>query len=279
MSQIETKSGQSKASLVTRYVNTIIQKLIDFAPVEERTLPPRRKKYAYLCVLGYNDGVSPLLGPNFVPVDIPTLADKSLGDVPSVREIRDRSGNVVRHLTEYLPVWITPKAEGNTDMAQAFEEAEKVVRNWLASPPEFISTEMGMQNPRKDCFPPVVINITDAKHNGNNDPDKAVERIRRLSTDNGNVLVCNCHFTHEDNEPCIFPSNIQEVRDRCHSQLAERMFEMSSVIPEVLRRQAEHFMRNPVPHGARCFVYNANPEILVKFLRWTTLGNAGVRIR
>jgi hypothetical protein len=56
-------------------------------------------------------------------------------------------------------------------------------------------------------------------------------------------------------------------------EVAKRMFEMSSVIPEELLKQAQRYMQKPINPGARCFVFNASPEILLKFLRWTTLGN------
>lgn len=280
MSQLIINSDQTKASLVTRHVNMIIQKMIDIAPVETEPTSgiENRKKYAYLSVIGYNDIVSSLLAPNYTPVDVPSLWNHSLGDVAEVRVILDGNGRVERQVTDYKPIWIKPTAAGNTDMAQAFEAAEKVVQGWLNSPPELISREMGKQAPRDESFPPIVINITDAKDNGANNPQNIVERIQRLGTKKGNVLVCNCHFTNEEYSPCVFPSSIEEVRRRCKEDVAESMFKMSSPIPEKLREEAERYMQNPIEPGARCFVFNANPEILLRFIRWTTLGNVG-RVR
>ena len=274
MRQIELKSNKSKADIATHYVNTIIQQMIDLAQTE---FDPKsgnhiRKNYAYLSVLGYNDTVTPLLG-QVDPIDIPTLEGKYLGTYPNVREIRDRTGKVERTVTGYHPFWIQPMAERKTDMAKAFEETEKIVYKWIHSKPDFISDEMGYQNPHFDSFPPVVIHITDAKHNGPNDPFEVVKRIQQLKTNNGNVLVCNCHFTHEGNEPCNFPSSKQEVQLHCHSTLAERMFDMSSIIPDALREKAEYIMKSPIQSDARCFVFNANPQILIRFLKWSTLGN------
>lgn len=271
MSEIEEESGQSKASLATRHVNTIIQRMIDFAGTDEYT--GKRKKYSYLSVLGYNDQVYPLLAHSLNPVDIPWLDENPLGEVSITREAQLPDGTVMRRITEKMRFWIEPRAEGNTEMAAAFKEAEIVVRNWLNSPPEFISNQLGRQRPRSQCFPPVVINITDAQHNGDGNPPDAANRIRQLQTDNGHVLICNCHFTHKKSQPCIFPKNIKDVHHLANSDLAQPMFEMSSIIPEELRRRAELIMRIPIEPGARCFVYNADPDILVKFLRWTTLGN------
>jgi hypothetical protein len=121
-----------------------------------------------------------------------------------------------------------------------------------------------------------VINITDAKNNGNRNPQKIVERIQQLRTDVGNVLICNCHFSNEPNIPCTFPESLADVRKYCKVkddlEAAERMFEMSSVIPEELLKQAQRYMQKPINPGARCFVFHASPEILLRFLRWTTLG-------
>ncbi len=286
MSQLITDNNQSKASLVTSHVNTIIQRLIDLAPFDHNPLGGNetRKKYAYLSVIGYNDIVSSLLSPNYMPVDIPSLYGRELGELSITRKILDGNGIVKEIIHDKQTIWIKPNAEGNTDMAQVFEVAERVVQGWLTSPPELISKEMGYQAERSQCFPPIVINITDAKNNGNRNPQKIVERIQQLSTNIGNVLVCNCHFTNESNVPCTFPESLAEVRKSCQIkedlEVAERMFEMSSVIPEELLKQAQRYMQKPIKSGARCFVFNASPEILLKFLRWTTLGNlkAGARI-
>ena len=285
MSQLITHNNQTKASLVTSYVNAIIQRLIELAEVEFKPGGNvTRKKYAYLSVIGYNDIVSSLLGPNYMPIDIPSLLGRELGELPITRKILDGNGNVKETVHSNQIIWIKPNAEGNTDMAQAFEVAERVVQGWLTSPPELISEEMGYQAERSQCFPPIVINITDAKNNGNRNPQKIVERIQQLDTDIGNVLVCNCHFTNEPNVPCTFPESLEEVRKYCQVkedlEVAKRMFEMSSVIPEELLKEAQRYMQKPINSGARGFVFNASPEILLKFLRWTTLGNlkAGARI-
>ncbi|HLQ30351.1 MAG TPA: hypothetical protein VK140_14050 [Ktedonobacteraceae bacterium] len=73
----------------------------------------------------------------------------------------------------------------------------------------------------------------------------------------------------------IFPSNIHEVA-HLDPPFASQMFEMSSVIPEPLRKKAteEFGLGRDVPQGARSFVYNADTNVLVKFLHWGTIGAA-----
>lgn len=274
MTEKESKSGQTKAEIVTTYVNSILRKMIEYAPIDEFT--GRRKNYVYVCVLGYNDDVYPLLASDTTPVSLPDLDDNAKGFVTVDRVFYDQRNRPVKRVKEKVKVWIEPKAEGNTDMTYAFEEAEKVIKAWLYSTPEYISQDLGMQQPRSKSFPPVLINITDAKHNGEREPDEVVDRIRAMSTEQGNVLIYNCHFTHESGQDFIFfPSNIDEVRRISKSNQAQKMFYMSSIIPDALLDKARHDMQMPIEPGARCFVYNSNPDILLKFLKWTTFARLG----
>lgn len=271
MTEKDVTTGETKSRIVTTHVNTIIQKMIEFAQVEE--FSGRRKNYAYVSILGYNDNVYPLISNDLTPISLPDLDDMAQGNLPIQRKVVDKSGRAVRSSPDKIKFWIKPQEKGNTDMARAFETAETVIRNWLHSAPEFAGRDIGMQMPRSESFPPVLINITDAKNNGKDDPEEVVQRIRELHTNHGNVLIYNCHFTHEGAEPCVFPRDITEVRNKTRTRLAERMFYMSSELPERLRAKAQRTMRIPIEAGARCFVYNASPDILLKFLTWTTLGN------
>ncbi len=279
MGQKGVTNGVSKAKIVTNYVNDIIQRMIDIAQVNE--LSGRRKNYAYVSILGYNDKVYPLLSKNLKPLSLPDLDDQEKGMAPSERLIMDQSGKIIRRIQEKHRFWIEPEAKGQTDMTLAFEEAERVIQNWLSSPPEPISREQGaiMQMPRHMSFPPILINITDAKHNGRRDPDEVIERIGQMKTDHGHVLIYNCHITHESVQPCCFPPSIVELQHYTREKQAERLFYMSSEMPDILLHKGEQYMRMPITPGSRCFVYNANPDILLKFLQWTTLGKSEDRGR
>jgi uncharacterized protein YegL len=270
MEEIEASSGLRKADIVTRHVNLIIQRMIDFAPRDSHSGNPR--KYVYVCVIGYNDDAEIVLP----TTDIAALDNNVPGKFREEIEEYDEFGNFVRTLIEEHKVWITPRWSGNTDMGQAFQKAEQIITAWLNSPPEFISQELGRQSPRNECFPPVVINITDAKNNARYDPSQYAERVRALRTSDGNVLVCNCHITHRSGQSCIFPHDIAQLRllnlDQEQQELAERMFRMSSVIPATLLDTAQKIMgMDTINAGARCFVFNADPDVLIRFLRWGTL--------
>jgi hypothetical protein len=271
--------NQTKAHLVTRMVNDVIQGLIDRAGIEE-TNPGIRKKYAYLSVLGYDNTVRPLLSTVSTPVDIPTLARNPRGSVTENHEIRDKNNKLVRIAYEEKNFWVEPYDQGYlTNMKSAFEEAREIIKNWLAHPPELISPDLGYQMPRKECFPPVVINVTDGYYNDGGNPRPIINDICKMGTTNGNVLVFNCHFSTNNQQEKVFPKDISEVHSIVPQSpdepyirdYMEQMFYMSSVIPDPLIDRAQREMRKLVPSGAHGVIYNASFEVLAQFLRWGTV--------
>ena len=264
----------TKAEIATAAINLIIDEMIQAAGVDQYT--KTRKNYAYLSVIGYNDSIYPLISRtpgSFDPIDIPTLAQKSVGEIQRRRYIQGPLGASVE--IKKKPYWLTPDARGNTQMAKAFEQAKIVAQNWLAAPPEYISPQLEYQRPRKSCFPPVIINITDAMNNGDDDPVAVTNEIRlpRNGTEDGEILIFNCHFTKEKGRATIFPGNVTEVNHLDPYGFAEMMFTMSSEIPDVLRPNAQTLTRNRISPSARCYVFNADTDVLVKFLQWGTIGS------
>lgn len=272
----DTIDQYTKAEIATAAINLIIDEMKQAAGIDQYT--KTRKNYAYLSVLGYNDNVYPLISKSpgsFEPIDIPTLAQRPTGEIPRRRYIQGPMGAQVE--VKKKPFWITPDARGNTQMANAFEQAKIVVQDWLAASPEYISEKLGFQRPRRSCFPPVIINITDALNNGEDDPIEVTDEIRRPinGTEDGEVLIFNCHFTKEKGRATIFPGSAKEVNHLDPYGFAEMMFRMSSEIPEVLRSNAQTLTRNRISPDARCYVYNADTDVLVKFLQWGTIGGRG----
>lgn len=257
--------GCSKADFATTAINSLIYEMVQSAKFDVST--GKRRKYAYLSIFGYNDTVYPLLSPE--PMDIPFLGDHQRGTVPIVRDVFDSHTGAYRQVTENRAFWIEPRMQGKTQMAEAFARARDVARRWLGQTPE------AGQAARYECFPPIIINITDAQNNGSGDPVAIAEEIKREGTQQGNILIFNCHFTTQMGHSVIFPSDINEVAHH-DPPFASQMFEISSIIPEPLRRKAsaEFGLGHDIPPGARSFVYNADTNILVKFLHWGTIGAA-----
>lgn len=257
--------GCSKADFATTAINSLIYEMVQAAKFDVST--GKRRKYAYLSILGYNDSVYPLLAPE--PMDIPFLGEHQRGTIPIVREVLDSQTGTYQQVTESRAFWIEPRHQGKTQMAEAFSAARDIARRWLAEPPE------DKQAPRQECFPPLIFNITDAQDNGRVDPLPVTYEIRREGTQQGNILIFNCHFTTYMGQSHIFPSSVMQVA-HLDPPFASQMFEMSSVIPEPLRKKAsaELGLGREVQQGARGFVYNADTNVLVRFLHWGTIGAA-----
>jgi len=257
--------GCSKADFATTAINSLIYEMVQAARFDVST--GKRRKYAYLSILGYNDSVYPLLAPE--PMDIPFLGEHQRGTIPIVRDVLDSQTGTYRQVTENRAFWIEPRHQGKTQMAEAFTVARDIARRWLAEQPE------PGQAARQECFPPLIINITDAQDNGRVDPLPVTYDIRREGTQQGGTLIFNCHFTTYMGQSHIFPGNVMQVA-HLDPPFASQMFEMSSVIPEPLRQKAsaELGLGREAPPGARGFVYNADTNVLVKFLHWGTIGAA-----
>ncbi len=265
MAEEVTQYKTSKADFATTAINSLVYEMVQNARFDVST--GKRRKYAYVSILGYNDAVYPLLAPE--PTDIPFLGEHQRGALPMVREVLDSATGQYRQVTENRAFWIKPHSQGKTQMAQAFMMARDIARRWLAETPE-----QG-QAAREECFPPIIINITDAQDNGKTDPLPVTYEIRREGTRQGSTLIFNCHFTTSMGQSQIFPAHVAQVAP-FDPPFAAQMFEMSSIIPEPLRKNAslELGLGHEVAPGSRALVYNADPNVLVRFLHWGTIGAA-----
>ncbi len=144
------------------------------------------------------------------------------------------------------PVWVEPKAEGGTPMCSALYKAYEVIEQWIAQ--------------HRGSFPPVVIHITDGESQ-EGDPRPYADPLRTLATDDGDVLLLNCHISMTKADPFMFPHSNEILPD----DYAKTLFEMSSVLPDKLYQNAvaEGFQLQP---GARGMAFNARMVELIKFL-------------
>ncbi|WIG58560.1 MAG: hypothetical protein OJF49_001306 [Ktedonobacterales bacterium] len=265
----------TKADYATAAVNELIATMCDAAGVDDSN---QVKKLAYISVFGYNDSVMSVLnrpgGPPGEPLDIRYLSQHFVGTQEVQRAIFDSGANTYRTAIVTAPYWIDqPKAEGRTQMAKALQQAQFIIQRWLDTAMPLPPQEPG-QAARHECFPPVVINITDAEHNGEGDPEAVAAAIRSQGTSQGNCLIFTCHITKDRRQPLVFPSSPAELV-QLHPT-AVTMFNMSSIMPDLLREKAARITHGrQVPPGAHTFVYNANAQLLAEFLRWGTQGTVG----
>ena len=155
------------------------------------------------------------------------------------------------------PVWVDPKAEGGTPMCHMLYRAHEILHEWIGRHPH--------------SFPPIVVHITDGESQ-DGDPIPYAEALKNLATDDGNVLLLNCHLSMTAADPFMFPSGEEGLPD----ELARVLFRMSSVLPDPLYRHGlmEGF---PLQQGARGMAFNANMVCLIQFLNMGTQAAPGLR--
>jgi len=158
-----------------------------------------------------------------------------------------------------VPVWVDPVTEGGTPMCHMLYHAHQMLTEWIG------------QHPRS--FPPIVVHISDGESQ-DGDPIPYAEAVKKLGTEDGTVLLFNCHLSMTAADPFMFPSNAQGLPD----DLARVLFQMSSVLPDPFFRHAtmevEGFQLQP---GARGMAFNADMVCLIQFLNMGTQAAPGLR--
>src|SRR5262249_29255947 len=133
-----------------------------------------------------------------------------------------------------------------TPMCQALQLAYTVLDKWVR---EHLTS-----------FPPVVINITDGEASDGS-PLIPAQAISSLATDDGKVLLFNCHLSSEPAPAIVFHDSEYNLID----EFARQLFLMSSVLPESFQQEASgHGYR--VTSQTRGFAFNADLVDLIKFL-------------
>jgi len=174
-----------------------------------------------------------------------------------VQYIHDEETGEVLQLPCEMPVWVDPVAEGGTPMCHMLYYAHQMLSDWI--------------NRHRQSFPPIVVHITDGESQ-DGDPIPYAEALKALATEDGNVLLFNCHLSMTAAEPFMFPSSEEGLPD----QLARVLFRMSSVLPEPFYRHGslEGF---PLQPHARGMAFNADMVCLIQFLKMGTQAAAVLR--
>jgi hypothetical protein len=217
------------------------------------------RDYFHIGVIGYGGRVTwalggKLAGQKLVPIS--ALANNPLKVEQRTRKVDDGSGGLVEQQFKF-PVWFESVAGGRTPMCGAINEAIQAITEFIGRFP--------------DCFPPLVINISDGKATDGN-PELPAFKLRELATSDGNVLIFNAHVSATPARPIEFPSQ--------ESQLPEAdagvLFRMSSVLPPKLRQAAKNDGFR-IDDNSRGFVFNADLVSVIRFLDIGTRAAQSVR--
>ena len=242
--QAEKKKSDGVADVINRFLTELSIK---------STRNDGIRDYFHIGVIGFGDQIGSALagalaGRTLVPIH--EIAVKPLRIEERTRTEDDGMGGLIQKKVRF-PIWVEPKADGLTPLAQALELA----REWVAG---FIRTY-------PNSFPPIVINITDGKPTKDH-PRAAAKALGELSTTDGQVLLFNIHLSEKTNRPIEFPASETELPD----DFAKMLFRMSSVLPSsfVTAAVAQGY---PAVEGSRGFVFNGDLIAMTKFMSVGTL--------
>ena len=237
-----TASGPSKAVALADAINKLLQNLVIKCAKEEGV-----RDYFHVGVIGYGMEV----GPSFVG----TLSGRDLVPISEVggsarmetrtKKISDGAGGLVEVEVKF-PIWFEAVANGGTPMCAALNEAHRIIKGWLDTHP--------------NCFPPVVINITDGEST-DGDPTGAAAALRALASSDGETLLFNLHLSALKSRTIEFPSSEAGLPD----QYAKGLFQMSSQLTPFMVSVAKQ-QGFQAGEGARGFVLNATLEVAIQFL-------------
>ncbi|MBB5960416.1 hypothetical protein FHS29_007040 [Saccharothrix tamanrassetensis] len=234
---------QRKADVVADAINRLLAELSVKCAKEEGV-----RDYFHIAVIGYGHTVGsaftgPLAGRDLVPLS--QVAEKPARVEKRVKKVPDGAGGLVETTTRF-PVWVDPVANGATPMCRALSRAESLVSDWVARHP--------------DCFPPIVLNLTDGEST-DGDPASAAWAVQTHVSADGAALLFNLHVSAAKAVPVMFPDTDVALPDT----YSRTLFGMSSLLPPHMRFYA---MQQGVTATdlTRGFVYNADITSLVQFL-------------
>jgi hypothetical protein len=162
------------------------------------------------------------------------------------KKVPDGAGGVYEEEMPF-PIWFDSAAGGLTPMRGAFTTVTTTLQSWLAQ--------------HSMSFPPIVINLTDGAYT-DGDPKPVAWQLMSLGTNDGNVLIFNCHISGQAGASVQFPNDGQAA---ALEGLARELYDMSSPMPEKMLHYAQE-KGYAVGTGARGYVFNADLVTMIDFL-------------
>jgi hypothetical protein len=233
---------QAKADALADAINRLLQQLVIKCAKAEGV-----RDYYHIGVIGYGaNGVKPafsgnISGKNLAPIS--EIADNPARIEERTKKVSDGAGGLV-DTTIKFPIWFDAVANGGTPMTAAFVKANEIISTWLT------------ENP--DCFPPVVIHITDGESN-DGDPTEEMKKLTEQNSNDGNVILFNLHTHSKGTNSITFPDAEVSLPDK----YAEMLFNGASLLPDFMRDIATKEYNLTLSHSAKAFVMNGDLDIII----------------
>ena len=239
--------AEALASTINRFISDLITECLKGEPT------PRH--FFDVAVIGYRTDPEGrfIVGPAFQGpledrdlVSVVDLFQHPLREV--VKEVDDGEGGLI---TRRSYLWYEKVAEGGTPMTAGLDRCSQIVAEWIRTNP--------------DSFPPIVIHVTDGEPT-DGDPELAAETLRSLATNDGTVLLFNCHLSDKAAHAVQFPQDESELPD----DYSKMLFRMSSKLPEKCLGVARSKGFDVTP-GARGMVFNGDGTALIQLVHIGTV--------
>jgi hypothetical protein len=218
------------------------------------------KDYFDIAAIGYRTDTeaNPIIESSFcgelggrMMASIVEIGDNIAGVEQKMQRFYDEETDEILETPVDTPFWVEAKADGGTSTCSALYEAYQIVDQWIGEHPK--------------AYPPVVVHITDGENQEDANPIEYADSLRDLETQDGSVLLFNCHLSMTQADPFLFPHTNEVLPD----ELAKTLFEMSSVLPDKFLEyiQAAGFQARK---GSRGMAFNADSVSLVEFVNLVT---------
>ncbi len=234
---------KKKAEGVADAINRLLQNLVLKCAKAEGI-----RDYFHVGILAYGGEVSSgfrgsLSGADLLPIS--RIAHHPIRVEQRNRQVEDGAGGLVEQTVKF-PIWFEPRTAKGTPMSAALERAGQILDGFLDQFP--------------DCYPPMVLNLTDGQPTDAN-PLSAAQALCSKGSSDGQVVLFNAHLSSEPLPPILFPSDESLLSD----PYARLLFRISSLFPPPLRQAAreEGFLLDELSRG---FVFNADLISVIRFL-------------
>ncbi len=234
---------RKKADGVADAINRLLQNLVIKCAKSEGV-----RDYYHAGVLGYGSSVGPAFAGSLAGKELTSISE--IAENPArveerTKKVDDGAGGIIDQTVKF-PIWFDAVARGGTPMCEALRRAQSILSTWVTEHP--------------DCFPPIVINITDGEST-DGDPTPVAEAVRHVASSDGETLLFNVHLSSHSASPIEFPDNEAGLPDK----YAELLFRTSSILPSYMQNVARQEGYS-VSDGSRGFVFNADMVSVIRFL-------------
>ena len=242
--------GKTRAQFTSLVINRTINELVNTNMDGEKV-----KDRVFISMIGYGLSVEDVRSDY-----LSEFAEAPLRIEKIKKKVSDGGGGLVE-IEEQMPIFIEPKADGLTPMAEALDFAKELIEGWLQKKPD---------NPA-----PIIINISDGlPYTGTTvetEMNKSIaisKEIMNINSQDGNPLIFNSHIG-DGGTQCGFEESENELSD----EQAKFLFNISSKVPESYK-QAAVKQDFKVKEESRGFVSNADPESFIKFINFGSSGGS-----